>query len=595
MTMDAPKSVVANYNLLSTFTSAGAEQLVITGTGCAAGTYTTPITLAWGPGANCSVSFNGTQTSGDVRSSFSKWSDGPTSNPRTFTASAGASYTIEWNTEYRLTRIVTPLNGGSISGADGFYAASSTVQLTATPTSGYQFGTWSGDASGSTNPLPVVMNGPKTITANFSVPTAAIFINSNVSSLQFTVSGTGCNPGSYSAPASFNWPEGTVCAISTPATQGGDVRSVFEGWADGPTANPRTITAIPSSATYEMRFGTQYKLTRLTTGQGSVSGADGYYAAGSSVQLTATPAGGYQFTGWSGNVVSSANPLSLTMNAPSTITANFSANPASVAINANVTGAQFAVSGTGCPAGTYTAPVSVVWTSGTACSITPTTPMGGPDTRYVFSSWTDGSSATPRSIVAAPGASYTMSFTTEHKLTRSVSGQGTVSGSDGFYGAGSIVQLTASAGSGYQFTGWSGSASGASNPLALVMDGPKSVTANFSASATAVTINSNTALPFTVSGAGCPVGTYTAPVALAWTTGTNCTISPSSPQGGPDSRWVFSRWADGSTANPRTVAASSGAVYSMVWSVEHRLTRTVSARVASVDRTDTTLPAQWSH
>ena len=105
--MDAPKSVVANYNLLSTFTSAVAVQLVITGTGCAAGTYTTPITLAWSPGANCSVSFNGTQTSGDVRSSFSKWSDGPTSNPRTFTATAGASYTIEWNTEYRLTRIVT--------------------------------------------------------------------------------------------------------------------------------------------------------------------------------------------------------------------------------------------------------------------------------------------------------------------------------------------------------------------------------------------------------------------------------------------------------------------------------------------------------
>ena len=73
-----------------------------------------------------------------------------------------------------------------------------------------------------------------------------------------------------------------------------------------------------------------------------------------------------------------------------------------------------------------------------------------------------------------------MQWTTEHRLTRSVSGQGAVSPSDGFYAAGSTIQLTATPSAGYQFTGWSGSATGTANPLAVLMDAPKAIAANFS-------------------------------------------------------------------------------------------------------------------
>lgn len=48
----------------------------------------------------------------------------------------------------------------------------STVTLTATPNPGRSFVGWSGDASGSTNPLTVVMDQHKTIFANFDSPTA---------------------------------------------------------------------------------------------------------------------------------------------------------------------------------------------------------------------------------------------------------------------------------------------------------------------------------------------------------------------------------------------------------------------------------------
>jgi len=47
------------------------------------------------------------------------------------------------------------------------------------------------------------------------------------------------------------------------------------------------------------------------------------YASGTSVQLTATANSGYIFTGWSGDITGTANPVTVTMNSNKTITANF--------------------------------------------------------------------------------------------------------------------------------------------------------------------------------------------------------------------------------------------------------------------------------
>jgi len=62
---------------------------------------------------------------------------------------------------------------GSVSGggASILYASGSNAKLTAAPASGYAFANWTGDASGSANPLTLLMNGNKTVTANFVVPT----------------------------------------------------------------------------------------------------------------------------------------------------------------------------------------------------------------------------------------------------------------------------------------------------------------------------------------------------------------------------------------------------------------------------------------
>lgn len=48
------------------------------------------------------------------------------------------------------------------------YNSGTNVILTASPLAGYTFSSWSGDATGTTNPLTVTMNGTKNITANFT-------------------------------------------------------------------------------------------------------------------------------------------------------------------------------------------------------------------------------------------------------------------------------------------------------------------------------------------------------------------------------------------------------------------------------------------
>ena len=50
----------------------------VTGTVCGAGSYLTPTTLAWTPGASCTV-----QASPSTPYVFESWSDGSTENPRT--------------------------------------------------------------------------------------------------------------------------------------------------------------------------------------------------------------------------------------------------------------------------------------------------------------------------------------------------------------------------------------------------------------------------------------------------------------------------------------------------------------------------------
>ena len=71
---------------------------------------------------------------------------------------------------YTLTINENPAGSGTVTTptqtCSGGYLAGTVVQLTAVPGSGYVFSSWSGDASGTTNPVSVTMDANKSVTAN---------------------------------------------------------------------------------------------------------------------------------------------------------------------------------------------------------------------------------------------------------------------------------------------------------------------------------------------------------------------------------------------------------------------------------------------
>ena len=111
---------------------------------------------------------------------------------------------------------------------NGTYNDGAVVALTATPDAGYQFDGWSGDASGTTNPLNITMDADKTITANFSKIQHTLTINATNGSVT-------ASP----APTNGTYDNGTVVTLTaTPNANFGFVN--WTGDLSG-TTNPITI------------------------------------------------------------------------------------------------------------------------------------------------------------------------------------------------------------------------------------------------------------------------------------------------------------------------------------------------------------------
>ncbi len=179
----------------------------------------------------------------------------------------------------------------------------------------------------------------------------------------------------------------------------------------------------------------------------------------------------------------------VTMGAAETVTANF-VSLTGITIQTNPAGLQFTVDG----GAAQTAPQTLSLTQGTHTIAVVTAQAGMAGTLYVFGAWSDGGAASHSMTVTSSAATYTASFTTQYQLTMAVSpaGSGTMTpATGGYYNAGTVVNLTATAASGYQFSSWSGSVAAANSAATTVtMSAAETVTANF-ASLTGITIQTN--------------------------------------------------------------------------------------------------------
>ena len=88
--------------------------------------------------------------------------------------------------------------------------------------------------------------------------------------------------------------------------------------------NTCTVPAKKSQVITLVSATPEYNVTINVNGNGTVTGANtGTYLEGTELTLTATPAEHYEFTGWTGDVNSTENPLTVIVDGDKNITANF--------------------------------------------------------------------------------------------------------------------------------------------------------------------------------------------------------------------------------------------------------------------------------
>jgi len=174
---------------------------------------------------------------------FKNWSGSATgsTNPVSVTIDGNKTVTANFVNCYTLTAAANPAAGGTVNanpapscnGGTG-YPADTVVQLTATANAGYSFNSWSGSATGTTNPVSVTMDGNKTVTANFvncyTLTTAA---NPAAGGTVNASPAPSCNGGT-------GYPANTVVQLTATANAGYS----FNNWSGSATGmtNPVSVT-----------------------------------------------------------------------------------------------------------------------------------------------------------------------------------------------------------------------------------------------------------------------------------------------------------------------------------------------------------------
>ena len=447
---------------------------------------------------------------------FASWSGdlAGSSNPASLLMDDHKTIVANFVQLYTLT-VDSSANGSiTLNPPGGTYPAGTQVSVTANATPGYIFGVWGGNLTGTSSTAILVMDGNKTISANFQAAETLTNLGSNTwvvpdGVYQVTIRAWGGGGAGGSA----------ACGEATSNTQ------VRGGGGAGGAFALKTFTVSPGQ---EINY---------TIGQGGLGAGPGF------THLSSGTAGGATFASLGGNTLVSASGGSGGVNVSAT-NANISGAgglaPQSgntgdwsyyggngATANSNGTGGGGGSAGASSPGGNAPSPFTGSNAPGgtggldggangaaghntTANGNIGGSPGAGGSGAAVRNNTPFTANNSHRSGGAGGDGRLIVSYeiTTPQQFTLNTSaanGSITLNPPGGTYDAGTEVTVTAVPDSGYRFNEWSGDLAGSSNPTSIVMNANQSVTALFKQIVPTLTcriVDSNVVLSWPLSSSG---------------------------------------------------------------------------------------------
>ena len=246
------------------------------------------------------------------------------------------------------------------------------VTLTTTADSGWTFTGWSGDASGSDNPLTYTILGNTSITASFTPD-------------EYTLTVTPIGSGTVALdPVQLTYHYGDVVTLTPTADPGW----TFIGWGGDATGsdNPLSYTIIGNANITATFTQNEYTLTvdvvPVETGTVIISPLQTTYHYGDEVMLTPAANPGWTFSEWTGDASGSENPLTVTIFSDTNVTANFSQDQYTLGVTLDGSG-SVAVD-----------PIQATYSYGEVVTLTPTADPG-----WSFAGWGSDASGSDNPLI----------------------------------------------------------------------------------------------------------------------------------------------------------------------------------------------------
>ena len=168
---------------------------------------------------------------------------------------------------------------------------------------------------------------------------------------------------------------------------------------------------------------------------------------------------------------------------------------------------------------------------------------------YVFTNWSDENTANPRYLTVTQDTALVAYFVIseiEAEIVSANTVQGTVSNSSGTYHYNDEIEISATANYGYHFARWSDGVT--TNQRTVVLSKDTVIEAEFAANQYTITLQTNNSELGSVAGGG------------AFNYLSSNEISATANEG-----YVFAKWEDGNTSNPRTVSLTCDTTFMAVF------------------------------